>query len=310
MLLLDIVLEGDGEEDGAADDDEEEERGGGSSSSSSRRVVFSPGSEVAGKVVLEVSGTLRFKSLSVTLSGAVRVDWTEEERTRGSGGSGGKGILSSLRQGKRVLTHTISSIISMLKNRSSSKKDFWKEEVSVAHDCCVLRGHTGGSGARERLPEGVHEFEFRLSLRDRAAVADSFEGRHGSVRYSVRAELEESYSAAHAVARALRVARRSDVGAPEFEVGWLVLVVALAAAVAPVVVSVEVVDIVTAVAIIAVVVVAAAMEVVDIFVAVVVAAAVFTAAIKVVDIVAAAAAAATIEVLILLLLFSFYCCCL
>ena len=96
VLLLDIVLEGDGEEDGAADDDEEEERGGGGSSSS--RAVFSPGSEVAGKVVLEVSGTLRFKSLSVTLSGAVRVDWTEEERTRGSGGgSGGKGILSSLR---------------------------------------------------------------------------------------------------------------------------------------------------------------------------------------------------------------------
>ena len=45
--------------------------------------VFEPGQEVAGKVVLVCSGSLRFKSLAVSMRGAARVHW-KESRLLGS----------------------------------------------------------------------------------------------------------------------------------------------------------------------------------------------------------------------------------
>lgn len=46
--------------------------------------MFEPGQEVVGRLVLVCNGTLRFKSLSVSMKGLARVHWTES-RSFGSG---------------------------------------------------------------------------------------------------------------------------------------------------------------------------------------------------------------------------------
>lgn len=74
-----------------------------------------------------------------------------------------------------------------------------------------------GSGARQRLPEGRHEFDFRFVL-PTLDLPTSFEGCAGSVRYFLKAELEESSKLTHRSVRAFSV-----IGKPK-KVSWELMV--------------------------------------------------------------------------------------
>ncbi len=94
------------------------------------------------------------------------------------------------------------------------------------------------NGDRHVLHEGRHEFEFRFqlppaassSVNDPPQLATSFEGRYGSVRYFVRADLEKSWSCTHKARRPFTVILPRDVDTDEehvvctFYISALVLV--------------------------------------------------------------------------------------
>ncbi len=80
-----------------------------------------------------------------------------------------------------------------------------------------------GSGARERLPEGRHEFAFEFKLPaardgDDPKLPTSFEGESGSIRYFLKAELDESNVTTYHCYKAFTFVSPVDVEAEEFQV--------------------------------------------------------------------------------------------
>lgn len=112
--------------------------------------VYGPGQVVNGQILLECQGDLRFKCISVTLKGFARV--------YGKSGLFGK------------------------------REKIEAEEVYI-RDKKFLRGGMG-TGARERLPEGIHEFQFQFQL-PCVDLPTSLEHPLGCIRFSVTAELED-----------------------------------------------------------------------------------------------------------------------
>ncbi|TRY78818.1 hypothetical protein TCAL_08754 [Tigriopus californicus] len=105
---------------------------------------------VDGQVLLECQGDLRFKCISVTLKSFARV-------------YGKSGLFG--------------------------KRDKIEAEEVYIRDKKFLRGGMG-TGARERLPEGIHEFQFQFQLPG-VDLPTSLEHTLGCIRYLVTAELED-----------------------------------------------------------------------------------------------------------------------
>ena len=75
------------------------------------------------------------------------------------------------------------------------------------------------SGARHSLSEGLHEFNFSFTLPSApSSVATSFEGRFGSVRYFVRADLHQSWAFTHRAKRPFTVISPVDINTEELRV--------------------------------------------------------------------------------------------
>ncbi|XP_029025906.1 arrestin domain-containing protein 3b [Betta splendens] len=124
--------------------------------------VFSGGDLVSGRVVVEVSGDVRVRSLDITARGVARVRWTE---SRNAGAN---------------MAYTQN----------------YTEEVEYLHHCDTLIGEERDEDGPEEgvtvLHSGLHEFAFSFSL-PQMALATSFEGKHGNVRYWVKAELHRPW---------------------------------------------------------------------------------------------------------------------
>ena len=85
-------------------------------------------------------------------------------------------------------------------------------------------------GDRHTLADGLHEFEFRFHLPPSAAAAPSssagaptdlptsFEGSFGSVRYFVKADLDQSWAFTHRTKRAFTVISPIDINTQDLRV--------------------------------------------------------------------------------------------
>ncbi|CAL1568045.1 unnamed protein product [Knipowitschia caucasica] len=124
--------------------------------------AFSGGDLVSGRVVVEVTGDVRVKSLDITARGVAKVRWTE---SRNAGAN-------------------------------TAYTQNYTEEVEYLHHCDTLIGEDrDGDGPEEGLTvlhTGLHEFAFSFNL-PQMALATSFEGKHGSVKYWVKAELHRPW---------------------------------------------------------------------------------------------------------------------
>ncbi|XP_068608933.1 arrestin domain-containing protein 3-like [Brachionichthys hirsutus] len=124
--------------------------------------VFSGGDLVSGRVVADVTGDVRVKSLVVTARGVAKVRWTESRNAAA--------------------------------NTSYSQN--YNEEVEYLHHYDTLIGEDADEDCPEEgltvLHAGLHEFAFSFNL-PQMALATSFEGKHGSVRYWVKAELHRPW---------------------------------------------------------------------------------------------------------------------
>ncbi|XP_053735041.1 arrestin domain-containing protein 3-like [Synchiropus splendidus] len=124
--------------------------------------VFSGGELVSGRVLVQVTGDVRVRSLEVTARGVAKVRWTE---SRNAGAN-------------------------------TAYTQNYTEEVEYLRHRDTLIGEDRDADCPEEglalLHAGLHEFAFSFSL-PQMALATSFEGKHGSVRYWVKAELHRPW---------------------------------------------------------------------------------------------------------------------
>uniref|UniRef100_A0A8C4YIY3 Arrestin domain containing 2 n=2 Tax=Gopherus evgoodei TaxID=1825980 RepID=A0A8C4YIY3_9SAUR len=139
--------------------------------------VFSPGEAVSGRVVLELSGEARLGALQLHAQGCAKVHWTE---SRSAGSS-------------TAYTQSYSDQVPFLSHRDTLLAAPDNGEVTV-------------------LQAGKHEFPFTFQLPE--TLATSFEGRHGNVRYWVKAKLHRPWSVVKKAKREFTVIEPIDINTP------------------------------------------------------------------------------------------------
>nr|XP_019937156.1 PREDICTED: arrestin domain-containing protein 3-like isoform X1 [Paralichthys olivaceus] len=145
--------------------------------------AFSGGELVSGRVVVEVTGDVRVKSLDITARGVAKVRWTE---SRNAGAN-------------------------------TAYTQNYTEEVEYLHHYDTLIGEERDEDCPEEgltvLHAGLHEFAFSFNL-PQMALATSFEGKHGSVRYWVKAELHRPWLLPVKVKKEFIVFEHIDINTP------------------------------------------------------------------------------------------------
>ncbi|XP_070760284.1 arrestin domain-containing protein 3a isoform X2 [Enoplosus armatus] len=138
--------------------------------------VFSSGDCVSGRVIIEVTGEIRVKSLKIHAKGFAKVRWTES-RNAGS---------------------------------NTAYTQNYTEEVEYLNHKDILIGHERGLTT---IHSGRHEYAFSLEL-PQTPLATSFEGKHGSVRYWVKAELHRPWLLPMKTKKEFTVFEHIDINTP------------------------------------------------------------------------------------------------
>ncbi|XP_051497705.1 arrestin domain-containing protein 3-like isoform X1 [Apus apus] len=145
--------------------------------------VYSSGDTVAGRVSLEVTGEIRVKYLKIHARGHAKVRWTES-RNAGS---------------------------------NTAYTQSYTEEVEYFNHKDVLLGHERDDDNSEEglytIHSGRHEYAFSFEL-PQIPLATSFEGRHGSVRYWVKAELHRPWLLPIKLKKEFTVFEHIDINTP------------------------------------------------------------------------------------------------
>lgn len=145
------------------------------------RSVYHPGQAVRGKCVLDLKGDMRLKALRVSMRGLCKVHWTESRSTG---------------------------------NRLGAYTEHYNAELEYFFQGQTLFGSESGDG-RDVLTEGHHEFNFSFLL-PASGVTTSFEGKYGSVRYWLKAEVEKPWSFNHKTKKAFTVISPIDINRNEY----------------------------------------------------------------------------------------------
>ncbi|XP_029415199.1 arrestin domain-containing protein 2 isoform X1 [Nannospalax galili] len=138
--------------------------------------VFRGGQAVEGRVLLELAGAARVGALRLRARGRAHVHWTES-RTAGS---------------------------------STAYTQSYSERVEVvSHHATLLAPDAGDTTT---LPAGRHEFPFSFQLP--LSLVTSFEGKHGSVRYSIKATLHRPWIPSRRARKVFTVIEPVDINSP------------------------------------------------------------------------------------------------
>nr|XP_017501888.2 arrestin domain-containing protein 2 isoform X3 [Manis javanica] len=138
--------------------------------------VFSGGQAVAGRVLLKLTGSARVSALKLRARGRALVHWTE---LRSAGPS-------------TAYTESYSECVDVVSHRATL----------LAPD----RGET------TTLPPGRHEFPFSFQLPP--TLVTSFEGKHVSVRYCIKATLHRPWVPACQARKVFTVIEPVDINTP------------------------------------------------------------------------------------------------
>ncbi|XP_041371561.1 arrestin domain-containing protein 3-like [Gigantopelta aegis] len=144
--------------------------------------VFHPGERVNGQVVVELKGDIKMRSLRIFMRGVAKVHWTESRST-----------------GSRLGSYT--------EHYNAEVEYFFKRQVLFGGEI---------SDGRDTLTEGRHEFNFSFEL-PMGGISTSFEGKHGSIRYWLKAEMDKPWSFNHKTKKAFTVISPTDINRPEYQ---------------------------------------------------------------------------------------------
>ncbi|KAM9101300.1 arrestin domain-containing protein 2 isoform X1 [Sarcophilus harrisii] len=138
--------------------------------------AFCGGQAVSGTVLLELAAPARVRALHLRALGCARVHWTES-RSAGS---------------------------------STAYTQSYSEQVELVNHHDVLLAPD--SGDTTTLQPGRHEFPFSFQLP--TTLVTSFEGKHGSVRYCVKAKLHRPWGTAKRARKEFTVIEPIDINTP------------------------------------------------------------------------------------------------
>ncbi|NP_001085332.1 arrestin domain containing 2 L homeolog [Xenopus laevis] len=147
------------------------------SAGSDTPLVFHSGDTVTGKVLLELVAEAKVESVKLHVGGYAKAHWTE---SRSAGSS-------------TAYTQNYSDEVEYMNLRES-----------------LL--HTD-NGTLTVLPAGRHEFPFSFQLPE--TLVTSFEGKHGSVRYWVKAKLHRPWCTVKKVKKEFTVIEPIDINTPD-----------------------------------------------------------------------------------------------
>ncbi|XP_060581680.1 arrestin domain-containing protein 3-like [Ruditapes philippinarum] len=147
------------------------------------KAVFHPGGKIVGKVIVELKGDMKMRSLRIFMRGVAKVHWTESRST-----------------GSRLGSYT----------------EHFNAEVEYFFKRQVLFGGEVSEG-RDVLTEGRHEFNFEFDL-PMGGIATSFEGKHGNIRYWLKAEMDKPWGFNNKTKKAFTVISPIDINKPEYQV--------------------------------------------------------------------------------------------
>ncbi|XP_041085110.1 arrestin domain-containing protein 2-like isoform X4 [Polyodon spathula] len=137
--------------------------------------VFTLGEMVCGKVVLDLGREIRVRSLKVVGSGEATVHWIQN-RSVG---------------------------VNIVYNDYSSSQTYFRKRLRLIRD----------NGELTVLQAGKHEFPFSFQLPEETLVT-SFEGKHGSIRYCVKAKLHRPWNTVKKIKKEFTVIEPIDINTP------------------------------------------------------------------------------------------------
>ncbi|KAK6178697.1 hypothetical protein SNE40_011221 [Patella caerulea] len=144
--------------------------------------VFHPGERVDGQVIVELKGDMKMRSLRIFMRGVAKVHWTESRST-----------------GSRLGSYT--------EHYNAEVEYFFKRQVLFGGEI---------SDGRDTLTEGRHQLDFSFEL-PMGGISTSFEGKHGSVRYWLKAEMDKPWSFNHKTKKAFTVISPIDINRSEYQ---------------------------------------------------------------------------------------------
>ncbi|GBM66511.1 Arrestin domain-containing protein 3 [Araneus ventricosus] len=143
--------------------------------------VYNPSELVNGKCIVDLRGDMKMKTLRILMRGVAKVHWTESRSTG---------------------------------NRLGAYTEHYNAEIEYFLKRQVLFGSETGDG-REVLTEGRHEFHFSFQLPS-GGISTSFEGKYGSIRYWLKAEMEKPWTFNHKAKKAFTVICPIDINRSEY----------------------------------------------------------------------------------------------
>ncbi|NXW50331.1 ARRD3 protein, partial [Nyctiprogne leucopyga] len=149
--------------------------------------VYSSGDTVSGRVNLEVTGEIRVKSLKIHARGHAKVRWTES-RNAGSN-------------------------TAYTQNYTEEVEYFNHKDILIGHERAVDNTEKIKAGTKSLKFDGRTLLNFDLCVLHRP-LATSFEGRHGSVRYWVKAELHRPWFLPVKLKKEFTVFEHIDINTP------------------------------------------------------------------------------------------------
>jgi hypothetical protein len=141
------------------------------------RSVYYPGDTLGGCVMIESRGEISINSLKVYIRGIAKVHWTETKTG-----------------GYRLGNYT----------------EHYRSEVEYL----CLKQTLVGSG-KETICDGIKRFPFNFIL-PRQGLVTSFEGKHGNVRYYLKAELDKRWTMNFKVKKLFTIITPIDINQEEY----------------------------------------------------------------------------------------------
>ena len=155
---------------------------------SGNSVVYFAGSNVAGNVSLEISEPMKTQGISIKLSGAAYVHWTERRHTT----SGGRHS-----SGRTETVH-------------------YSDTQIIFNDVFIQLWGNGRDS--QKLAPGRYDFPFNFQLPSNLVLPTSFESHHGHVRYFLLTRIHRSWKFDHTATRAITVNEVVDINTPQLTV--------------------------------------------------------------------------------------------
>ncbi|MBN3274888.1 ARRD3 protein, partial [Polyodon spathula] len=166
--------------------------------------VFSSGDSVSGRVVIEATGDIRVKSLKIHAKGFAKVRWTES-RNAGSNTA----YTQNFTEEVEYLNHKDILIGHEREMQLKHAPEVSQHTLSHAHAFY----DDNSEESLTTIHSGRHEYAFSFEL-PQTPLATSFEGKNGSVRYWVKAELHRPWLLPVKVKKEFTVFEHIDINTP------------------------------------------------------------------------------------------------